>query len=317
MPITIPHTQSEIVDVIHNSYSHKPKLLKMDEALWKYAVRSVIRGENLLIQGDSGFGKTYLATTLAEVFDRPLFRFNLGATQDARSYLVGNTFFDPTRGTYVEESYFVKAIKTPFAIVLLDEVSRAHPDAHNILMTVLDKTQRYLRLDEHPDTPTIDVADGVTFIGTANVGTEYTATRTIDRAFLDRWSILIMPHLTGEQELELLTDLFPDLPVEDRVAISEIAVSTRDEVKKDSPKIDTVISTRATVELASLMNDGFNLREAAEVKIFPFYSPIGGSESPQTYMRQLVQQYVKNEKNKDKKTPFNANDPNNGRIAPW
>ena len=39
-----------------------------------------------------------------------------------------------------------------------------HPDAWNILMTVLDGGQRYLRLDEAEGSPIVNVAEGVTFI---------------------------------------------------------------------------------------------------------------------------------------------------------
>ena len=57
----------------------------------------------------------------------------------------------------------MKAISTPNAVILLDELSRAHPDAWNILMINLDQGQRYLRLDEHENSPTINVAEGVCF----------------------------------------------------------------------------------------------------------------------------------------------------------
>lgn len=314
--IEVPDEHEKIVEFINSSYQLKPKLFKIDEVRWKFAIRSVIRGDNLLIQGDSGFGKTLLANILAQVFGRPFYYFNLGATQDARSTLIGNTHFSKDKGTYVAEALFVKAIQTPNAIILLDEVSRAHEDAHNILMTVLDKKQRYLRIDERPDTPTIKVADGVTFIGTANVGSEYTATRVIDRAFLDRCSVLVMPHLTKEQEVELLSELFPTLDPYDVNAIASIAAATREEVKTDNPRIDTVISTRVTTEMAALMYDGFSLTEVAEIKIYPFYSDAGGTESPQTYMRQLVQKYVK-EEGSNRVDPFKGNDPNNGKAAPF
>jgi MoxR-like ATPase len=317
MTIKIPETQADIISLIHNSYQYKPSLLKIDESLWKYAIRSVIRGENLLIQGDSGFGKTYLATVLADVFTRPFFPFNLGATQDARSYLVGNTFFDPERGTYVAESFFVKAIQTPNSVILLDEVSRAHPDAHNILMTVLDKRQRYLRIDERPDTPTIKVANGVTFIGTANVGSEYTATRVIDRAFLDRWTVILMPHLNLTQETELLREMYPTLDDVDIAAIADIAIATRSEIKKDNSNIDTVISTRATTEIAALIYDGFTLKEAAEIRIYPFYSAVGGAESSQNFMKKLVQQYIRDDSNTPKPSPFDIKNPNGQHHHPW
>ncbi|KKK43037.1 hypothetical protein LCGC14_3169070, partial [marine sediment metagenome] len=100
--------------------------------------------------------------------------------------LIGNTHYDNSAGTFFGEALFVKAIQTPGAIILLDELSRAHDDASNILMTVLDENQRYLRIDEMPETPTIAVAEGVVFLATANVGNEYTGTRVMDRALLDR-----------------------------------------------------------------------------------------------------------------------------------
>ena len=71
-------------------------------------------------------------------------------------------------------------------------------------MTVLDPIQRYLRLDEKDDSPTIKVANGVSFIATANIGMEYTATRVIDRAILDRFSLIEMDALSEDDEYTLL-----------------------------------------------------------------------------------------------------------------
>ncbi len=80
----------------------------------------------------AGCGKTLAAKALTKGLKRPDFYFNLGATQDARATLIGNTHFDSKKGTFFAESAFVKAITTPNAVVLLDELSRAHPDAWNI-----------------------------------------------------------------------------------------------------------------------------------------------------------------------------------------
>ena len=108
----------------------------------------------------------------------------MGSTQDPRATLIGNVHFEKSKGTYFSESLFVKAIQTPNAVILLDELSRAHPDAWNILMTVLDQGQRYLRLDEQDGQATINVAEGVTFVATANIGNEYTSTRVMDKALM-------------------------------------------------------------------------------------------------------------------------------------
>ena len=159
--------------------------------------------------GPAGCGKTLAAKSLINGLDRPNFYFNLGATQDPRATLIGNVHFEKSKGTYFSESLFVKAIQTPNAIILLDELTRAHPDAWNILMTVLDQGQRYLRLDEADGQSTIKVAEGVCFVATANIGNEYTATRQLDKALLDRFVVIEMDTLTDEEEHGLLAYLYP------------------------------------------------------------------------------------------------------------
>jgi len=129
-------------------------------------------------------------------FVREVHYFNLGATQDPRSTLIGNTHYNKDSGTYFSESLFVNAIQQENALILLDELSRAHPEAWNILMTVLDYGQRYLRLDEASGSETVKVAEGVTFVATANIGNEYTSTRVMDKALMDRFTIVEMDVLT-------------------------------------------------------------------------------------------------------------------------
>jgi nitric oxide reductase NorQ protein len=290
--IDVPTDHVEVLDFIHSSYKLKPKGLVMKELKWKYLIRSAVRGKNLLMTGPAGCGKTMAAKSLVNSLDRPDFYFNLGATQDPRSSLIGNTHFEKSKGTYFAESLFVKAIRTPNAVILLDELSRAHPDAWNILMTVLDSGQRYLRLDEADGAETVEVAEGVTFIATANIGNEYTSTRVMDKALMDRFTIVEMDVLTDEEEHGLLTYMFPHVDGELLKAVAEISHLTRTESKSDAGKITSGISTRTSVEMAGLMFDGFGLDEAAEVTIYPQFSDDGGVDSERTFIKQLVQKYI-------------------------
>ena len=282
-----------VLNFIHNkSVDLRPKTLVMPDLKWKYLIRSAMRGKNIMMTGAAGCGKTMAAKKLVEALDRPHFYFNLGATQDPRGTLIGNTHFKKDEGTTFSESLFVKAIQTKDSIILLDEISRAHPEAWNILMTVLDQGQRYLRLDEHEDAPTIDVAEGVTFVATANIGNEYTATRSMDRALVDRFIIVEMDTLNKEQEAGLLKDLHPGVTQEQVDAIADIASMTRAEIKNDAPRVSNSISTRISVEIAGLLEDGFTLAEAAEVCIYPFFDEDGGVDSERTFMKQVVQKFV-------------------------
>jgi len=285
-----------IKDFIHKgSVNLKPQELVMKDLKWKYLIRSAVRAKNIMMTGPAGCGKTMAAKALVNALDRPDFYCNLGATQDPRATLIGNTQFSKDKGTFFSESSFVKAIKTPNAVILLDELSRAHPDAWNILMTVLDGGQRYLRLDEAEGSPIVNVAEGVTFIATANIGNEYTSTRVIDRAILDRFVIIEMDVLNDEQEFGLLKYMFPDVNEDDLKAVAEIAHHTRTQAMSDSGKVTAMVSTRASVEMAGLLYDGFDLFESAEISIFPFFSQDGGVDSERTYVKQLVQKYVKDE----------------------
>ena len=269
----------------------KPNDFYIDDLKWKYLLRNIIKGKNIMMTGPSGCGKTDVTFKAAKTLDREVIYFNLGATQDPRSTLIGNTHYSKDTGTYFSESLFVSAIQKPNTVILLDELSRAHPEAWNILMTVLDPIQRYLRLDEKSNSPTIKVAEGVSFIATANIGSEYTATRIIDRALLDRFAILEMDVLSYEQEYQLLSSKCT-VNQETLLKLCDIIKDIRKEVKSDTPRISTTVSTRATLEIAELLEDAFTLEQAIEILVYPLFSDEGGNDSERTYVKQVVQKYL-------------------------
>ena len=278
--------------------STPPKDFYIDNLKWKFLVHNIEKGKNIMMTGPSGCGKTDATFKAAEALGREVMYFNLGATQDPRSTLIGNTHYSKDSGTYFSESSFVSAIQKENAVILLDELSRAHPEAWNILMTVLDPIQRYLRLDEKDDSPTIKVADGVSFIATANIGMEYTATRVIDRAILDRFALIEMEPLSEENEFTLLKGKFPS--IDDKVLnnLCSIVSSIRKEINSDTPRLSTMVSTRNTIEIAELLDDGFSLEDASQLLIYPLF-PNDGNDSERVFVKQLIQKYVGTTSNKD------------------
>ena len=291
-------------EFIHKSVALRPKELFISDLKWKYLVRSAVRGKNIMMTGPAGTGKTMAVKYLVDALHRPHFYFNLGATQDPRSVLVGNTHFNKETGTYFAESMFAKAIQTPDSVILLDELSRAHPEAWNILMTVLDPNQRYMRLDEKDGAPTIKVAEGVCFIATANIGNEYTATRVLDRALMDRFITIEMDVLDMRAEFDLLSQKYPTVPGSEIEKVVNITAMIRKEAHGGVGKLSTMLSTRAAVELVGLLDDGFTLAEASEVAVYPFFSEDGGVDSERTFVKQVVQKFCPAPGTEEKKSLF-------------
>jgi hypothetical protein len=114
----------------------------------------------------------------------------------------------------------------------------------------------------------------------------------MDKALMDRFTIVEMDVLNDEEEYGLLTYMFPHVDPELLKSVSEIANSTRVESRNDSGRVSSGISTRTSVEMAGLMYDGFGLDEAAEVTVYPQFSEDGGMESERTYIKQLVQKFI-------------------------
>jgi MoxR-like ATPase len=282
----------EIRNIIHNATP--PENYKIKDLKWKHLLRSILRGKNVMFIGHSGCGKTEGAYQAAQYLDRELVRFNIGSMQDPRSALIGTREADDG-STYFHESEFVRAIQREDGpVILLDELTRGGHEAWNILMTVLDEKQRYLRLDEDDsegEENIVRVHPSVSFIATANIGSAYTATRALDRAVEDRFTYIETDLLDDEEEFDLLKTKFPDVDENALMYIAKVANDTRREADNESSILDRIISTRQTIEMAELVRDGFSFHEAAELLIYPLYDDDMGEDSERSKVEKIVERY--------------------------
>jgi ATP-dependent Clp protease ATP-binding subunit ClpB len=96
---------------------------------------------SFIFLGPTGVGKTELARALAEfLFDdeRAMVRIDMSEYMEKHSVarLIGAP---PGYVGYEEGGYLTEAVRRrPYAVILFDEIEKAHPDVFNILLQILD-----------------------------------------------------------------------------------------------------------------------------------------------------------------------------------
>jgi ATP-dependent Clp protease ATP-binding subunit ClpA len=93
---------------------------------------------SFLFVGPTGVGKTELSRQLAETLGVELLRFDMSEYQEKHtvSRLLGSP---PGYVGYDEGGQLVDAVRrTPHAVLLLDEIEKAHPDIFNVLLQAMD-----------------------------------------------------------------------------------------------------------------------------------------------------------------------------------
>ena len=91
-----------------------------------------------LFTGPTGVGKTEVAMQLAKILGMQMVRFDMSEFMEKHS-VSGLIGAPPGYVGYDQGGQLTDAVdKTPYAVVLLDEIEKAHPDVFNILLQVMD-----------------------------------------------------------------------------------------------------------------------------------------------------------------------------------
>jgi ATP-dependent Clp protease ATP-binding subunit ClpB len=143
--------ESEMAKLIHLEALLHERVIGQDDAVTSVAnairrSRAGLSDPNrpigsFMFLGPTGVGKTELARALAEfLFDdeRAMVRIDMGEYMEKHSVsrLIGAP---PGYVGYDEGGQLTEAVRRrPYAVVLLDEIEKAHPDVFNVLLQVLD-----------------------------------------------------------------------------------------------------------------------------------------------------------------------------------
>jgi MoxR-like ATPase len=243
---------------------------------------------NVGLRGPKGTGKTSIPEWFAAKTGRPFFLVDVPTLREPKDIF---GFKDVASSAGVmslvwKRSGFVRAVTTPNAVVVLDEATRVHASVLNGLLPLLDH-RRKVYLDDLGET--IEVAPGVVFFLTANIGIEYTGTWQWDAALEDRLSYQIeVTYLPKEQEIEVLVaKTGVDRTIASRLC--EVAELVRRRVTDPSEPLSHAISTRQLLATARLCREGIGPKDALEFTVLPTYSAEGGETSPRANVLQIIQ----------------------------
>jgi len=248
----------------------------IDPELWSLLVRNVLRGENIMLIGDTGTGKTEIVKHLAKALGKELFIQDMGTVQDAQSALLGVHTLNKAGISEFKHAPFVGHVQSG-GIVLLDELSRAPLAANNILFPALDN-RRYLPVDvaHEEEDQRVEVHPDTVFIATANIGSEYSGTNALDRALLDRFFPVETQYPSEKDEIKVL---MIRTGVEQTAAKAIVKVANQVRKQYKDQELSTTISVRHTLQTASLVVDGFDLTNAMQAVVMPLFEDgIGNSE---------------------------------------
>ena len=234
---------------------------------WRLLLRNILSGTNTMMIGPTGTGKTELVMLACRKLGIECNVYNMGTIFDPISELLGVHRLVGGSSTF-DYAKFAKDVQKP-GVILLDELSRAPVTTNNVLFPCID-SRRVLPVDMAggDDLRVIPLHPKCVFVATANVGSEYTGTMSMDRALVGRFFPLELGYMESEEEKKVLVKRH-GISESDARNIVTVAATVRN--KHAATELSSSLSTRETLMAARLISDGWSAQKAMELTFLPLF----------------------------------------------
>ena len=179
----------------------------------KHVIDCIHAGENVILTGGTGVGKTTHITQLAARVGQPLLRINFNG-ETRMSDLVGKIQVIDSQTRWVD-GVLPMAMRKGYWL-LLDELDFADPSVLSLLHPVLEEDPMLVLKENsgeiikpHPNFRLFATANSIGAM--QDRASAYAGTTQMNEAFLDRWQVLMVDNLPAAEEVKVLRNEVPGL----------------------------------------------------------------------------------------------------------
>lgn len=234
-----------------------------------HVIDSIYAGDNVLLTGEAGTGKTSMIEQLAARINQPVLRVNLNGETRIGDFL-GRMNVIATAGKG-SETKWVDGI-LPLAMkkgmwLILDEIDMGEPNILSLLHPILEPGGRLVLKENegeevrpHPNFRIFGTANGIG--SQVNRGDTYAGVNQMNEAFIDRWHIITMPNLPPKVEVKVIRERYPHLAPKFAKRIVQFGQAIRKGLENEA--LTMGFSTRRALQWASKIALYRNAQKAAE-----------------------------------------------------
>lgn len=228
----------------------KPKQMGVQHKQFEDILNLISMGENLMIKGEAGNGKSHTVQQCAKALDLPFHSMSV-SNQTTKTDLLG---FVDANGVY-RHNGFISAFRDG-GVFNMDEIDAGNPNVLVVLNSAISNG-----FVEAPNGEMIYAHENFRFVSTANTtgrgaNQKYVGRNKLDSATLDRFAVI---------EFELDEDIELMLCENDKEfhnAIKRMRVKANEEFE------DFMVSQRSSSRLYKLIKNGFDVDKALNIAVF-------------------------------------------------